>query len=60
MDLRAFVELLRREGELAVIDATRTWPEEGHTREWPDELAMNPAVVARVTSRWQEFGLPFA
>ena len=26
------------------IDATRTWPDEGHTREWPDELAMDPAV----------------
>ncbi len=26
------------------IDATRTWPDEGHGREWPDELAMDPAV----------------
>jgi 4-hydroxy-3-polyprenylbenzoate decarboxylase len=41
------------------IDATRTWPEEGHPREWPDELAMDPAVVARVDARWQELGLPF-
>lgn len=40
------------------IDATRTWPGEGHGREWPDELAMNSAVVARVTARWAEFGLP--
>jgi 3-polyprenyl-4-hydroxybenzoate decarboxylase len=29
-------------------------------REWPDELAMDPAVAARVTSRWKEFGLPFS
>jgi len=42
------------------IDATRTWPEEGHLREWPDEIAMDPAVVSRVTARWAEFGLPFS
>ena len=41
------------------IDATRTWPEEGHVREWPDELAMDPVVVARVSARWRELGLPF-
>ena len=41
------------------IDATKTWPEEGHPREWPDELAMDPAVKARVTVRWREFNLPF-
>jgi len=40
------------------IDATRTWPEEGHARAWPDELTMDSAVVARVTMRWAEFGLP--
>jgi 4-hydroxy-3-polyprenylbenzoate decarboxylase len=42
------------------IDATKTWAEEGHAREWPDELAMDPAVVRRVTERWAEFGLPFS
>ncbi|HJW75096.1 MAG TPA: menaquinone biosynthesis decarboxylase [Thermoleophilia bacterium] len=42
------------------IDATRTWPEEGQPREWPEELAMDPAVVARVTARWSEFMLPFS
>jgi 4-hydroxy-3-polyprenylbenzoate decarboxylase len=41
------------------IDATRTWPEEGHLREWPDALAMDRDVVARVIARWPEFGLPF-
>ena len=49
-----------RYGAKMGIDATRTWAEEGHPREWPDELAMDPAVVARVTARWAEFGLPFA
>jgi 4-hydroxy-3-polyprenylbenzoate decarboxylase len=48
-----------RYGAKMGIDATRTWAEEGHPREWPDELAMDPAVVARVTARWAEFGLPF-
>jgi 4-hydroxy-3-polyprenylbenzoate decarboxylase len=41
------------------IDATKTWPEEGHPREWPDELAMDPAVKAQVSARWHEFNLPF-
>jgi 4-hydroxy-3-polyprenylbenzoate decarboxylase len=41
------------------IDATRAWPAEGHPREWPDELAMDPAVKARVDERWSELGLSF-
>ena len=41
------------------IDATRAWPAEGHPREWPDELAMDPAVKARVDARWAELGLRF-
>ena len=48
-----------RYGAKMGIDATRTWPEEGHAREWPDELAMDPDVVRRVDARWAEFGLPF-
>ncbi len=42
------------------IDATKSWPDEGHGREWPDELAMDPAVVRRVDERWKEFALPFS
>jgi 4-hydroxy-3-polyprenylbenzoate decarboxylase len=41
------------------IDATKSWPEEGHPREWPDELVMDPAVKAQVSARWREFNLPF-
>jgi 4-hydroxy-3-polyprenylbenzoate decarboxylase len=48
-----------RYGAKMGIDATRTWRDEGHGREWPDELSMDPAVVARVTERWSELGLPF-
>lgn len=39
------------------IDATRTWPEEGHARAWPDEIRMTDEVRARVTARWKELGL---
>ena len=49
-----------RYGAKMGIDATRTWPDEGHGREWPDELAMDPAVVRRVDERWKDFGLPFS
>ncbi len=41
------------------IDATKAWRDEGHPREWPDELAMDPAVKARVDERWAELGLLF-
>ena len=49
-----------RYGTKMGIDATKTWPEEGHAREWPDELAMDPDVKRRVNERWTELGLPFA
>ena len=39
------------------IDATKTWPSEGHAREWPDEITMSDEIKARVTARWKEFGL---
>jgi len=42
------------------IDATRTWKDEGHLRDWPDALAMDPEIVERVSARWSEFELPFA
>jgi 4-hydroxy-3-polyprenylbenzoate decarboxylase len=39
------------------IDATRPVPNEGHDREWPESLAMDPAVKARVDELWSELGL---
>jgi 4-hydroxy-3-polyprenylbenzoate decarboxylase len=39
------------------VDATRKLPEEGHRRPWPADIAMDPAVEARVTARWKELGL---
>jgi 4-hydroxy-3-polyprenylbenzoate decarboxylase len=39
------------------IDATRKWSGEGFTREWPDEIKMDPEVIRRVDEKWQELGL---
>lgn len=39
------------------IDATKKLPSEGHTREWPDEIAMSEDIKALVTGRWAEYGL---
>lgn len=39
------------------IDATRKWKEEGFARDWPDELAMDPAVEARVLPLLRKYGL---
>jgi 4-hydroxy-3-polyprenylbenzoate decarboxylase len=59
LDVLDHASPLARYGAKMGIDATKTWPSEGYAREWPDELAMDPEVVARVTARWSEFGLPF-
>ncbi len=59
LDVLDHASPLARYGAKMGIDATRTWPEEGYPREWPDELAMDPAVKARVDARWAELGLPF-
>jgi 4-hydroxy-3-polyprenylbenzoate decarboxylase len=39
------------------IDATRKGPEEGYTREWPEEMVMSEEVKATVARRWREYGL---
>lgn len=39
------------------IDATKTWPEEGHTREWPDEINMSEDIKKMVDAKWKELGL---
>jgi len=39
------------------IDATKSWPEEGHTREWPDEITMNDDIKVQVDKKWKELGL---
>ena len=44
-------------GGKAGIDATRKLAGEGYTREWPQPLVQDPAVVERVAARWREYGL---
>lgn len=44
-------------GSKVGIDATRKWPEEGFTRDWPQAIVMDPEVKKSVEARWQEFGL---
>jgi 4-hydroxy-3-polyprenylbenzoate decarboxylase len=39
------------------VDATRKWPDEGFTREWPEVLRMTPEVKAQVDRKWKELGI---
>ena len=39
------------------IDATRKWPEEGFTREWPKRIEMDPDTRQRVTAMWPSLGV---
>jgi 4-hydroxy-3-polyprenylbenzoate decarboxylase len=46
-------------GGKAGVDATRKLSTEGYARDggWPPEIVQDPAIVARVTDRWREYGL---
>jgi len=39
------------------IDATKKWPSEGHTREWPDDIEMTEDIKKLVSGRWAEYGI---
>ena len=39
------------------VDATRKWPGEGFTREWPEVLTMSPDVKKKVDGLWKKAGL---
>ena len=39
------------------LDATRKWPEEGFTRNWPARITMDAATKARVDALWPSLGL---
>jgi len=39
------------------IDATRKWPEEGFTREWPKPIIMDPATKQRIDALWPKLGI---
>lgn len=38
------------------IDATKKWKEEGHQREWPDDIVMDEEIKRLVSSRWKDYG----
>jgi 4-hydroxy-3-polyprenylbenzoate decarboxylase len=40
------------------IDATRKWPEEGFTRNWPALIEMDEETRARVSAMWPRLGIP--
>lgn len=39
------------------IDATRKWPEEGFTRNWPKVIEMDAATRAKVDGMWHALGI---
>lgn len=39
------------------IDATKKFREEGHPREWPEQISMSPEIKARVEAIWKELGI---
>ena len=43
-----------RYGSKMVIDATKTWPEEGFDREWPPDVKMSEEVKERIDRIWSE------
>lgn len=49
-------DMLVRDGRI-VIDATRKGPEDGHHREWPEDIVMAPEIVERVRKRAVELGI---
>ncbi|MCC7002820.1 MAG: UbiD family decarboxylase, partial [Gemmatimonadaceae bacterium] len=39
------------------IDATKKWPEEGFTRDWPKVIEMDAATKAKVDALWPSLGI---
>ncbi len=39
------------------IDATRKWPEEGFTREWPARIVMDEVTRRAVDEKWARLGI---
>ncbi|MDR1616891.1 MAG: menaquinone biosynthesis decarboxylase [Syntrophomonadaceae bacterium] len=39
------------------IDATKKWPEEGHGREWPNDIIMTDEILRLIEKRWREYGI---
>jgi len=39
------------------IDATKKWPSEGHTREWPEDIIMSQEIKDLVSRKWKQYGI---
>ena len=39
------------------FDATKKWPDEGHTREWPEDIAMSRDIIELVNKKWSDYGI---
>jgi 4-hydroxy-3-polyprenylbenzoate decarboxylase len=39
------------------IDATKKWADEGHLREWPEDIKMSKEIVDLVNNKWSQYGL---
>lgn len=39
------------------IDATKKWPSEGYTREWPDDISMDESIKKLVDEKWDSYGI---
>jgi 4-hydroxy-3-polyprenylbenzoate decarboxylase len=48
---------LPRFGSKLGIDATKKGPDEGHEREWPDDLVMEESVKRLVDEKWADYGI---
>lgn len=48
---------LPRYGHKLGIDATKKWPSEGHTREWPDDIEMSQEIKELVDRKWKDYGI---
>lgn len=39
------------------FDATKKWPDEGHTREWPKDIVMSRDIIELVNRKWSDYGI---
>jgi 4-hydroxy-3-polyprenylbenzoate decarboxylase len=56
LDVLDHASPLARAGSKIGIDATKKRADEGHTREWPDEIKMTDDIIQLVERRWREYG----
>jgi 4-hydroxy-3-polyprenylbenzoate decarboxylase len=55
MDILDHATPLWAYGSKMGIDATKKWPEEGFTRDWPDEIEMDEKTKAQVNEKWKSY-----